>query len=420
MRALPTAVVDALLAVLFCAFELAGLSSLAAAAAQDPELLSSPAPALTPGLVGLVVAVHLPLLWRQRRPLLVGAAVLVGTLVAQLGFGLLLAAWGICAALYEVAARQKRRISALVLALVLVVQLSVYQFAFLNGNEPGDAVITALYNAAVFGTAWGLGYWSRVRRERVAGLERTREARAREAVASERARVARELHDILAHSISVMVVQAGGAREVLPPGADQAAEALRQIERTGRQGMVEVRRLLGLLRADAPAGGAAQPGLERLAELVAEVRDAGLPVTVRAEGTPQPLDPSVDLSAYRIAQEALTNVLKHARGAHAVTILTAWTAGALRLEICDDGPGPASSNGSPGGGNGLLGMRERAALLGGSLHAGPRDGGGFRVVATLPTAVPAVQGPPAAASAQAPGVGAAGQAVGAPVSAGRE
>jgi signal transduction histidine kinase len=208
---------------------------------------------------------------------------------------------------------------------------------------------------------------------------------AREAVARERARIARELHDIIAHSLSVMVMQAGGVRLILPEERRREREALAVIEDTGRGAVDELHRMLGLLRA-APGSDetAPQPSLDRLAELVAHLRSAGLDVALQIEGTPRPLPAGLDLSAYRIAQEALTNVLKHAGPTEAL-VRIAHGDTALRVEIVDEGPrdgraGPAV----PSGGNGLMGIRERVALFNGDLDVGPREGGGYRVHAVLP------------------------------------
>jgi signal transduction histidine kinase len=207
-----------------------------------------------------------------------------------------------------------------------------------------------------------------------------------EQVAAERARVARELHDILAHSLGVIVVQAAGAREVIAAQPERAAEALANIETAGRQSLVEVRRLLRALREheDEAPGPAPRPGIDDLSALIGQVRDAGLRVHYTMAGERADLDPSVDLSAYRIVQEALTNVLKHA-GVTAATVFLDWREqGFLRVEVRDLGRGPLPGVALTG--NGLFGMRERAVLVGGSLEAGAVPGGGFQVVAILPTA----------------------------------
>jgi signal transduction histidine kinase len=219
------------------------------------------------------------------------------------------------------------------------------------------------------------------RERRLALAERERDLAAREAVASERARVARELHDIVAHSVSVMVIQAqAGPRLLAEP--ERARGVFDSIETTGKEALTELRRLLGILReADEHADRGPQPGLDSLPTLLEQVRRAGLPVAVHVEGEPRPLPAGVDLSAYRIIQEALTNALKHAGRAEAEVRLR-YGAAALELEIVDNGS--ASTALAPGSGHGLTGMRERVALYGGALQAGARKGHGFAVRASLP------------------------------------
>jgi signal transduction histidine kinase len=210
-----------------------------------------------------------------------------------------------------------------------------------------------------------------------------REQRVREAVMEERVRIARELHDMVAHSVTVMVIQAGVVRRRLDTGLTVEADLLRSIESSGRGAVGELRRTLGLLRGD--TGTTAAPvGLDRLDELLAQVREAGLTVAFRREGTPVTLLPAADLSAYRILQEALTNVLKHAGPAH-VTVELRYAADGVHLSVVDSGGRPAGA--VAGTGQGLIGMRERATLFGGDLDAGPRPGGGFAVHARLPLLV---------------------------------
>jgi signal transduction histidine kinase len=243
-----------------------------------------------------------------------------------------------------------------------------------------------LFPLVVFGGAWVAGRLVRQRQlyaeaveERAGALEREGEANARAAAAEERARIARELHDLLSHSVSVMVVQAAAERSAL--GSDRAApgEALEAIERTGRQALAEMRRLFTLLRSGAPAELAPQPTLAELDALVARVREAGLPVALRTEGEPAAVPPGVALCAYRIVQEALTNVIKHAGPARA-SVVVRYSGDSLELEVADDGRGALNRS----VGHGLTGMRERVALYGGELDAGSRNGGGFVVHARLP------------------------------------
>jgi signal transduction histidine kinase len=236
---------------------------------------------------------------------------------------------------------------------------------------------------------WAVGRALRSRRlqaaqleDRAARLEHEHEEQARIAVAAERARIARELHDIVAHSVSVMVVQVGVVRRRIRGDHREDSDLLSEVEGTGRQALAEMRRLLGLLRTDEEGLALApQPTLERLPPLLEQVREAGLPVDFRTEGDPVPLPAGIGLAAYRIVQEALTNALKHAGPAHAA-VAVRYAAGVLELEVTDDGRGAVPAG--DGHGHGLIGMRERAALYGGTLETGPAEHGGFAVRARLP------------------------------------
>jgi signal transduction histidine kinase len=212
--------------------------------------------------------------------------------------------------------------------------------------------------------------------------ERERDLAAREAVVEERARIARELHDAIAHNVSMIVVQAGGERRALGGEHGSTADVLRTIEQIGRGALVEMRRLVGMLRSDAGDPLAPQPGLDDLPTLVAQVREAGLPVELSVEGELRELPVGIELSAYRIVQEALTNALKHAGDAHAA-VRVHYRGDSLEIEIVDDGPGARDSPAGSGG-HGLVGMRERVALYGGRFDAGRRASGGFAVRVLLP------------------------------------
>jgi signal transduction histidine kinase len=216
--------------------------------------------------------------------------------------------------------------------------------------------------------------------ERAAQLERDREDRARAAVVAERTRIARDLHDVIAHSVSVMTVQAGAARLLLPEDPARAREPLLSVEETGREALAEMRRLFGIVRGEDSAALAPQPGLARLDVLVEQARKAGLPVELRLEGERHVLPPGVDLTAFRIVQEALTNALKHARPARAQVTIR-YGRDALDLEITNDGRRARTGEAT---GHGLVGMRERVALYSGKLEAGPRKRGGYAVRAQLP------------------------------------
>jgi signal transduction histidine kinase len=220
--------------------------------------------------------------------------------------------------------------------------------------------------------------------ERAAALEREREEKARTAVAEERARIGRELHDVVAHAVSVIVVQARGGRRALQEDVEQARQAFDSIETTGGQALTEMRRLLGRLRdKEEQLALEPRPGLAHLGALVEQVREAGLPVELVTEGPPVELPPGVDLSAYRIVQEGLTNALKHAGPARA-RVVVRYDDGELELEISDDGKGVGRGVRDAGGGQGLIGIRERVAVYGGELEAGRQPEGGYLLRARLP------------------------------------
>jgi signal transduction histidine kinase len=253
-------------------------------------------------------------------------------------------------------------------------------------NEPDHTAGDFVFTPALFLIAWLAGYALRERsaqveaaEERAIHAEREREAAARVAVAEERARIARELHDIVAHAVSVMVLQVGAVRHKLPAGEDE--DALRDVERTGRTALTEMRRLLGAMRRDdEDVELAPQPGLDDLDALLDAFGRAGLPVRLEVDGEPAPLPRALDLSAYRIIQEGLTNTLKHAQAGQA-DVLIRFTPGELRIEVRDDGHGSATNDGL---GHGLVGVRERVKIYGGEMHAGTANGGGFVLTTRLP------------------------------------
>jgi signal transduction histidine kinase len=255
-------------------------------------------------------------------------------------------------------------------------------------NLPGHSAAEQVFIPLVFGISWLAGFALRERAEQAAAAEermlraeREREAAARVAVAEERARIARELHDIVAHAVSVMVLQVGAVRHKLPSELAGDADALRGVETTGRTALAEMRRLLGAMRDDGQELELTpQPGLDRLEALVSEVGRAGLPVSLHVDGDRVPLPRAIDLSAYRIIQEGLTNALKHARASRADVTL-GYGPGELRIEVRDDGRGEAARD---GGGYGLAGVRERVKIYGGEMTAGAAPGGGFVLSARLP------------------------------------
>ena len=353
------------------------------------EVWLQPAPGSEPRwLVSVVLAAALvPLAWRRRAPLVVLIVNVVLVTVFSVGFG----EWGsfqlfaaILLALFSVAAYADARRAAIGAAIAAAAIVPEMIVKFVEGDPlaelPGPFV--------ALGAVW-LGGRAiarrRVEAERLSDLaselEQRNEADARAAVGAERTRIARELHDVVAHAVSVIVVQAQAADRVLEGEQASARESLQAIESTARTALVEMRRLLEMLRADeGDVDLAPQPGLEHLEVLVRQVREAGLNVDLRVEGERRPLPAGVDLSAFRIVQEALTNTLKHAGPAHAL-VTVRYSAGAVEVEVVDDG----TTGGPAGHGHGLLGMRERAAVVGGKVETGPRNGRGYAVRASLPT-----------------------------------
>jgi signal transduction histidine kinase len=293
---------------------------------------------------------------------------------------------GVIVALYTVAAYCERRVSIRAAAWVA---LPITVGVIVNNGPHAGRVIPEL---AVIAIAWVIGDNLRTRRaylselkERAARLEREREEKADRAVAEERVRIARELHDVIAHNVSVMVVQAAAGEEVFDQDPERARESLSAVASTGRAALTELRRLLGVIRADDDPGQepafAPQPGIEYVGELVRQVNDAGLPVELSVIGEPRPLPEGVALCAYRIVQEALTNTLKHAQASGA-RVNVRYAADALELRVVDDGRGNSQVNGEAG--HGLIGMRERVALFGGELTTSGRAGRGYEVRARLP------------------------------------
>ncbi len=282
--------------------------------------------------------------------------------------------------------RLDRRSSVMGLLLLLVTVVVVDSQA---DEMTGAAIVfpwiffTTFWAASVFVTARGVQVQEAEDRAEQLAIEH--ETAAVRAVAEERQRIARELHDVIAHSVSVMTVQAGAVRRLLLPDQERERQALEVVESTGREALTEMRRLVGLLREQGTMPEfAPQPSLKTLDILIGTVREAGLEVDLDVQGKERELPPGVDLSAYRLVQEALTNTLKYAGPAQAWVTLR-WRDDELELEVANNGSSEASTNGS---GHGLAGMRERVALCGGTLEAGPRDGGGFVVRCHLPLESP--------------------------------
>ncbi len=336
------------------------------------------------------LAITTPVAFRRRWPLGAGTVVLAATTVQGLvgGYGSSLAQ-GISyfCALYGIAVwTDTRRFLAGIGVLVTGNALSLLQPG--GGDIKTAGVFTwvpILAMVLVRGAVRGRQLQAEALAARAELLEREQAVRANEAVAEERARIARELHDLVAHNVSVMVVQAGAERHALPADQTSTREALTSIELAGRQALAEARRLLGMLRRNGDGEELEpQPSLAHVDVLIEQVARAGLPVTLAVEGERTALPAGVDLCAYRIVQEGLTNALKHAGPAHAAVTLR-YAPGALDVEVRDDGRGAASPNGD-GAGHGLIGMRERVGLYGGRLAAGPGEDGGFEIHAHLPLA----------------------------------
>jgi signal transduction histidine kinase len=337
------------------------------------------------GALGLTAALMTPLFWRRRHPLAV-FAITAGVSFLQwlAGVDVLTANMAVLVAMYGVASRRTLRWA---LAAGAVVELGV-----LLSLLREDAPFELFPSASVFViTIWITGIYVNTRRryveslvERAERAELERDQQARIATAAERVRIARELHDVVAHNVSVMVVQADGAGFAIDSDPDQARRAVRIISTTGRQAMAEMRRLVGVLREDAGTEErySPQPGVAQLGDLVEQVRASGLPTDLTVSGTPRDLPAGEQLVIYRIVQEALTNTLKHGGPRARATVDVVYGDHEIELKVTDDGRGASAPWAH--GGHGLIGMRERVAMYGGSVDAAARVGGGFLVVARLP------------------------------------
>ncbi len=293
--------------------------------------------------------------------------------------------------LYTLAANRPRRVSLYGLAVCLAgIAFVVIRWPLSRGREtPQHILLSSLVLGVPLVSAWVLGQTMAYRRayyawleERAVRAEAERDTRARIAVAAERARIAREMHDVIAHNVSVIVVQADGAAYAFDHDPARAQQAIDAISRTGRQALAEMRRLLGVLRdGEEDTDMAPQPGLTQISELLAEARLAGLPVSLTIEGAPRPLDAGRELAAYRIVQEALTNTRKHGGLGADAAVMLHYTKDGLRVRVSDTGQAPTAVD-APG--HGITGMRERVQLYGGTLCAGPLPGGGYEVTAVLP------------------------------------
>jgi signal transduction histidine kinase len=374
---------------------------------------------VVPVAVLLVVAMFVPVALRRRYPVgafVVGVAV-IGIEVLAVADGLgepsrprpvgSAAAIGIL--LYTVAANRPRRVS--VPALLVCLAGAGIALLVWPGSDNSTGSLAADFAVPPL-LAWLLGDSAQWRRsyyrgleERAVRAERERDAHAQVAAAAERARIARELHDVVAHNVSVMVVQADGAAFALETSPDKTRQALTAISRTGRQALTEMRSLLGVLRsADDEADLTPQPGIEQLTRLLEQARAAGLPVSFTVAGVPRPMRVGAALTAYRIVQESLTNARKHGGPTVTAAVTLGFCEDKLVIKVSDDGrarTGDKFDDGPDGLGHGLIGMRERVEVYGGTVTAGPQPSGGWRVTATLPLA-PATDSPPAAGGMTAP------------------
>ncbi|ELP66984.1 sensor histidine kinase [Streptomyces turgidiscabies] len=335
----------------------------------------------------LVVLVHLPLVLRGRAPLVICCLVHATWLVyITAGYWPVVCSFGPMLAVYTVASVKAVRVS--VPCAALMGGVWIYAGAVNHTDSWESVAAQAVVYPAML---WRFGLLARRSTELTRQLRREQAARARREVAEERGRIARELHDVVAHHLSVISVQTGLARFVFDTDRPTTRTALDTIEATGKEALDELRRMLLVLRAAddrAPVG--PMPGLARLGEMAERVRAGGTPVALTVEGVERPLAPGVDLCAYRVVQEALTNVLKHAPGASA-WIRLRYEPHQVTVSVTDDGEGVIPARVRTGGGHGLLGMRERAKLYGGQIDIGPRDQGGFAVRLTLPTSTRAAQ-----------------------------
>jgi signal transduction histidine kinase len=353
--------------------------------------------------VPLVIALAVPVVFRRAYPVAAfAAAIAVGALQVLINSKPNPTDLAIVILLYTLAAYTPRRISITGLAICLAGSAAAVLRWMPGRLSMWDSLLVgSIMFAGPSLIAWVFGDSMRYRRayytnleDRAARLEAERDAQAQIAAAAERARIARELHDVVAHNVSVMVVQADGASYALGSDPDRARQALAAISATGRQALAEMRRMLGVLRRDEDGtepGRAPLPGIGQLGELLEQTRATGLAVSFTVEGVPQPLPDGAALAAYRIVQESLTNTRKHGGPRATAEVTLRYLEDALLLRITDDGRGAAAV--SDGAGHGLTGMRERVAVYGGWVQAGPCPSGGYHVAALLPLVAPA---PPAA------------------------
>ncbi|MEV4416094.1 histidine kinase [Catellatospora sp. NPDC049609] len=354
-------------------------------------------------LVGYVGLGALALAWRRRAPVAVFAWTWVHAVVGCALVPGYLPVLALLVALYTVGAYLPRRMAWLVGPALVPYGVIAANGAWLAAppRQAATFIGLLLVYALFVGGVWAVGRWAGTSRRRLAAAEEQRAVAARAAVAAERTRISRELHDIVAHTVTVMMLQAAGAGKVMAVQPERAQAALGQIEELGRQAIAELRRMLAVLSTAADAETGTQPGLGDLDELLHRMRATGMPVELVVEGEPRPLDPSVGLAAYRTVQEALTNIAKHQGGEAPAAVRLAW-GDELLVQVTGRGRA-ATARPALSTGHGLLGLRERIAVTGGTLEAGP-TGDGFTVAATLPTGAAGGRAPEAT-GAVAPGGG---------------
>jgi signal transduction histidine kinase len=344
---------------------------------------------LDPGAFALIAAQTLTLAWRRRSPTAVLVVVTAAFMVERgLNYPPSWAYFGMAIALYTVGAELPARRSKVVAGVTIA--LSVAWTGV--GTVVYGISLTVVLGVLLYLTfPWLVGLESRRREQRALDLEAratraeiAREQEAVNAVRNERRRIARELHDVVAHEMTVMTIQAAAAERVIESDPVEAQRSMKIVEDAGRRGLTEMRRLLGLLRGDNDLRLDPQPGLDSLDRLAVQMIEAGLPVDMTVEGDPRELPAGIDLSAFRIVQESLTNTVRHAGPGATAGVLVTYREEELEIDVSDNGRGAAESLVSTGYGHGLIGMEERVTLLDGSLSAGPRAGGGYRVRVTIP------------------------------------
>lgn len=379
-RRIPAWAIDTLLAVILTAgafVDLAGVShtTLDALGFREPDGFT----------IVIILLQTIPVAFRRRLPTTALLIVLVGFFLDRnLNYPNTVAMFGLLFVFHAIGSELPRK-RALITGWTTIGLMTAFTISgvFAGLVSIGTPLLLVIFTSFPF----ILGLESRERRTAAADLAlRTQQLEFdwAEAVQQERARIARELHDVVAHEMTVATLQAAAARRLIGNDDEQAKKAAGEAERAGHEGLVELRRLLGMLRTDEPASRTPQPGLMQLDSLIDQMREAGLNVDVTVEGEPRALPPGMDLNAYRIVQESLTNVLKHAGPNAAAAVAISYRSDGISLTITDDGRGAASSVGAPRTGHGIISMQERAAILQGTFAAGARPGGGFRVSVSIP------------------------------------